>query len=75
MVSDGAAIPERHEYYKAHGVTIELSTCDCCHSKGFQDGWVVKNGSRFHSSFRRQMAGYTLITEKEARRRAPKLFE
>jgi hypothetical protein len=67
---------ERVEFYKGHGVTYEVSTCDCCLYDGYQDAWYYtrKDGHRHcgvrWSTLRKH---YTLITEKEARQRVEKL--
>ena len=69
---------ERYEYYKSHGTTYRVSTCACCRDDGYQDALRSRWGKRVRCAIRvdalirtRYM---TLITEAEARKRAPSLF-
>jgi len=71
----------RYEYYKARGVTLQVSTCACCRERSgntiFQDAWEWSNNKLRHIGVPVNALGlhYTLITEAEARKRAPGLIQ
>lgn len=66
---------ERREYYKAHGVTLAVTTCDCCRWEGCQDAWEYRrDGAQSVGISSRTLRDcFTLITEKEARKRVSRL--
>lgn len=67
------SIFRRWEFYKLNYETLAVTTSEQCNEDGFQDAWCYNSRTKklSHCGVRPSMRGWTVITEKEALKRAP----
>lgn len=67
----------RYEFYKQRGATAAVYTCDCCRAGPYRDAWLKERGKVVSCGLRPSdlNLNWTLITEREAHRRAPDLLQ